>query len=41
MAGQAARQRAERFTPAAMAAGMAEIYRELVGTRAAGKRAAA
>jgi glycosyltransferase involved in cell wall biosynthesis len=41
MAGQAARQRAERFTPLAMAAGMAEIYRELVGTRATGKKAAA
>jgi glycosyltransferase involved in cell wall biosynthesis len=30
MAGQAARQRAKRFTPAVMAAGVASIYHDLV-----------
>lgn len=34
MAGQVARRRAERFTPAAMTAGMASIYRDLVAVTA-------
>jgi glycosyltransferase involved in cell wall biosynthesis len=40
MAGQAARQRAARFTPAAMASGMASIYRELTGARGKSRAAA-